>query len=122
MAKPGIEMILGVRRDPQFGPVVVIGFGGTLAEVLRDVVFALPPFDAAHARRCIDRLRLRELLNGVRGKEAADVDAFCSMAAMFSSMVHTLSDEFQEVDVNPVIVSKDHCTAVDALVVSRRAS
>lgn len=122
MAKPGIEMILGVRRDPQFGPVVMIGFGGTLAEVLRDVIFALPPFDAAYARRCVDRLRLRELLNGVRGKESVDVDAFCRMAAMFSSMVHTLRDELQEVDVNPVIVSRDHCTAVDALVVSRRAS
>jgi acyl-CoA synthetase (NDP forming) len=122
MAKPGIEMILGVRRDPQFGPVVMIGFGGTLAEVLRDVIFALPPFDAAYARRCVDRLRLRELLNGVRGKEAVDVDAFCSMAAMFSSMVHALRDELQEVDVNPVIVSSDHCTAVDALVVSRLAS
>jgi acyl-CoA synthetase (NDP forming) len=122
MAKPGIEMILGVRRDPQFGPVVMIGFGGTLAEVLRDVIFALPPFDAAYARRCVDRLQLRELLNGVRGKESVDVDAFCRMAAMFSSMVHTLRDELQEVDVNPVIVSRDHCTAVDALVVSRRAS
>jgi acyl-CoA synthetase (NDP forming) len=122
MAMPGIEMILGVRRDPQFGPVVMLGFGGTLAEVLRDVTFALPPFDAAHARRCIDKLRLRALLDGVRGKKAVDVDAFCSAAATFSTMVHALRDELQEVDVNPVIVSADHCTAVDALVISRLAS
>ena len=122
MANPGVEMILGARRDPQFGPVVILGFGGTLAEVLKDVTFALPPFDAAHARRCIDGLRLRELLDGVRGKDAVDIDAFCSMAAMFSSMVYALRDELQEVDVNPVIVSRDRCTAVDALVVSRRAS
>ncbi|MEQ9563765.1 MAG: acetate--CoA ligase family protein [Woeseiaceae bacterium] len=122
MANPGVEMILGARRDPQFGPVVILGFGGTLAEILKDVTFALPPFDAAHARRCIDGLRLRELLNGVRGKDAVDIDAFCSMAAMFSSMVYALRDELQEVDVNPVIVGKDRCTAVDALVVSRRAS
>jgi acyl-CoA synthetase (NDP forming) len=122
MVKPGIEMILGVRRDPQFGPVVILGFGGTLAEILRDVTFALPPFDAAHARRCVDRLRLRALLDGVRGKDAVDVDAFCRMAASFSVMVHALRAELQELDVNPVIVGKEHCTAVDALVVSRRAS
>lgn len=121
MAKRGIEMILGVRRDPQFGPVVILGFGGTLAEVLRDATFALPPFDAAHARRCVDRLRLRPLLDGVRGQEAVDVDAFCEMAAGFSVMVDALREELQEVDVNPVIVGKEHCTAVDALIVSRRA-
>ena len=70
MMPPGIDMILGARQDPQFGPVVVVGFGGTFAEVLKDVSFLLPPFDAACARRSIDGLRLRPLLDGVRGRGA----------------------------------------------------
>jgi acyl-CoA synthetase (NDP forming) len=117
MAAPGIDMILGARQDPQFGPVVMIGFGGTLAEVVKDVSFLMPPFDADCARRHVDRLRLRPLLDGVRGAPPADTERFCEMAARFSVMVHALKDELRELDVNPVIVGRSHCIAVDALVV-----
>ena len=119
MVDDGIEMILGVRHDPQFGPVVLIGFGGVLAEVAHDVVFALPPFDVAYARRCVDRLTLRALLDGARGKPKADVEAFCDMAAKFSSMVFAVQGVVNEVDVNPIIVHESGCVAVDALVVGR---
>ena len=112
-------MILGVNRDLQFGPVVVIGFGGVLAETINDVQFALPPFDAAHARRCVDRLRLRPLLDGVRGRPPVDIDAFCELAARFSEMATALEDVVMEVDVNPVIVHADGAIAVDGLVVGR---
>lgn len=122
MAPAGVEMILGARRDPQFGPVVLAGFGGVLAEVDPDVVFALPPFDAADIRRRLDELRMRELLDGVRGKPACDIAAFSSMAAKFSVMVDALRDEIEEIDVNPVIVSPDGCVAVDALAVVRTSS
>ena len=118
MARDGVEMLLGCRQDPQFGPVVLIGFGGILAEALRDVVFAIPPFPAAHARRCVDRLQLRDLLDGHRGRPPADIDAFCQVAARFSVMVDQLGGELKEVDVNPVIVHESGCTIVDALVVS----
>ena len=120
MAGAGVEMMLGVNRDPQFGPVVLIGFGGVLAETLNDVQFALPPFDAAHARRCVDRLKLRPLLDGVRGKPAVDVEAFCQLAARFSEMAAALGDVVAEVDVNPVIVQERGAVAVDALVVGRK--
>jgi acyl-CoA synthetase (NDP forming) len=119
MAPGGVEMFLGIKRDSQFGPVVLLGFGGVLAETINDVQFALPPFDAAHARRCVDRMRLRSLLDGVRGKPAVDVDAFCHAAARFSVMAHALRDVLSELDVNPVIVSDDGAIAVDALVVGR---
>jgi acyl-CoA synthetase (NDP forming) len=119
MVDDGVEMILGVRRDPQFGPVILLGFGGVMAEVTHDVAFALSPFDAAHARRCVDRLTLRALLDGVRGKPKADIDAFCDMAAKFSSMVFALGDIVNEVDVNPIMVHESGCVAVDALVVGR---
>ncbi|HSD70231.1 MAG TPA: acetate--CoA ligase family protein [Woeseiaceae bacterium] len=119
MAEPGVEMILGARRDEQFGPVVVLGFGGILAELTRDVAFALPPFDAAYARRRIDRLKLRPLLNGARGKPAADIDAYCRMASDFSVVVDAMRDAVQEIDINPVIVGSNSCVAVDALIVGR---
>ena len=119
MVPAGVEMILGVNRDPQFGPVVLIGFGGVLAETINDVQFALPPFDPAHARRCVDRLRLRPLLDGVRGKPPVDTDAFCELAARFSEMAAALEDVVMEVDVNPVIVHADGAIAVDGLVVGR---
>lgn len=119
VADAGVEMILGVKRDPQFGPVVIMGFGGVLAETLGDVQFALPPFTAAHARRCVDRLQLRPLLDGVRGASAVSVESFCQMAETFSIMVDGLRDVIEEMDVNPVIVADSAATAVDALVVGR---
>lgn len=119
MAPAGVEMLLGVKRDPQFGPVVLIGFGGMLAETIGDVQFALPPFDAGHARRCVERMKLRSLLDGVRGAPAVDVDAFCESAARFSEMAAALGDVVAEADVNPLIVHESGVVAVDALVVGR---
>jgi acyl-CoA synthetase (NDP forming) len=118
MADGGVEMILGARRDPQFGPIVLLGLGGVYAETLEDVAFALPPFSAEHARRCVDRLKLRPLLDGVRGTPVADIAAFCEVAAGFSAMVDALGDVVEEIDVNPVIVHENGCTIVDALVVA----
>ncbi|MDJ0748357.1 MAG: acetate--CoA ligase family protein [Woeseiaceae bacterium] len=119
MAPPGVEMFLGLKHDPQFGPVVLIGAGGVLAETINDVQFALPPFDAHHARRCVDRLKLRPLLDGVRGQPAVDVGAFCEAAARFSEMATALGELLAVVDVNPVVVHATGATAVDALVVGR---
>lgn len=119
MAPAGVEMILGAKRDPQFGPVVVLGFGGVFAEVQRDIVFALPPFDAAYVARCLDKLRMRAILDGVRGQSGVDTAAFCSAAERFSVMVDALGEQLREVDVNPLIVSSAGCIAVDALVIGR---
>jgi hypothetical protein len=118
MAGDGVEMMLGARVDPQFGPVVLIGFGGVYAETLRDVQFALPPFSAEHARRCVDRLQLRPMLDGQRGEPPADIGAFCDAAAKFSVMVHAMRDTLKEADVNPIIVHEAGCTVVDALIAS----
>ena len=119
MAPAGVEMIVGASTDPQFGPVVMVGFGGTLAEVTRDVAFGLPPFDATYARHLVDKLRFRPVLDGVRGSPPGDIDAFCCMLARFSCLVDALRDELVEVDINPVIVSTSGCIAVDGLVVGR---
>ncbi|HLU05668.1 MAG TPA: acetate--CoA ligase family protein [Woeseiaceae bacterium] len=120
MVGQGIEMILGARRDPQFGPVVLLGFGGIHAEVQKDVIFALPPFDDAAALRYTNRLRMRPLLDGKRGAAPYDVEGYCETAARFSAMVYSLGESLQEVDINPVIVTADGCIAVDALIASRQ--
>lgn len=114
---PTVEMILGMHRDPDFGPVVLIGFGGVHAEVLRDAAFARPPFDAAEARRLVDRLRLRPLLDGARGAPPCDIDALCEAAARFSVLADALRDHIDSFDVNPLLARSEGCIAVDALVV-----
>jgi acyl-CoA synthetase (NDP forming) len=116
----GVEMLLGLVRDEQFGPLVMLGFGGLYVETLRDVACALPPFDRAAARRLLDSLQLRPLLDGVRGRPAADVEALCIAAERFSALAHALGDAIDEIDVNPLIVHPDGCLVVDALVVARR--
>lgn len=114
----GVEMILGMNVDPQFGPVIIMGVGGVHAELLDDVVTAVPPFGAATARRLLDRLTLRGLLDGARGTAAVDVDAYCRTAAQFSTLAPAFSDLISEIDLNPVLVLRDGCVAVDALVVT----
>lgn len=120
MAPAGVEMILGARRDPQFGPVVMLGFGGVFAEVLNDVVFAIPPFDANYALQRLQELRLKTLLDGVRGEPASCVAAYSDAAEAFSVMVDALRDDIEEVDINPLLVSASRCVAVDALVIGRQ--
>ncbi len=122
MAGAGVEMILGLVRDAQFGPLVMIGMGGVHAETLGDAVFGLPPFDAACARRLVDRLALRPLLDGVRGAPPADIDGLCQAAARLSVLAAALGDVIAELDINPLIVGPDGCLAVDALVIAGRAA
>jgi len=114
----GVEMVLGMVRDEQLGPLVMLGFGGVNVEAIRDVAYALPPFGPRQARRLVDSLQLRKLLDGLRDRPAVDVDAFCVAASRFSVLAHALGDVLSEIDINPVIVHPTGCVAVDALVVS----
>ena len=114
---PGVEMILGARRDPQFGPMVVLGFGGIHAETLGDVAVLLAPFTPEDAERALDRLRLNPLLEGARGAPPVDRHAFCEMAARLSQAVTALADVIAEVDINPVKLGDWGVVGLDALVV-----
>jgi len=118
----GVEMVIGMVRDEQFGPLVMLGFGGINVETIRDVVYALPPFGKTAARRLVDSLQLRSLLDGLRNRSAVDIDAFCKAAAQFSLLAVSLGEYIDEVDVNPVIVHPHGCVAVDALLVVREGS
>jgi len=116
MATPGLELLLGMRRDPQFGPVVVAGLGGTLTEVLDDVVIRLAPIGAADADAMLDDLRGARLLAGVRGQPPIDRAAVASMIVALGRLGVERADVV-EVDLNPVIASERGAVAVDALVV-----
>ncbi len=120
MAPPGVEVALGVVRDPTFGPLVVVAAGGVLVELIHDRKLALPPIDEAAARRLIDGLAMRPLLDGVRGAPPSDVDALARAVSRLSVLAVELGDVIAELDVNPVIVSPSGCVAVDALVIPAR--
>lgn len=119
MVPAGVEVALGIVRDPQFGPLVLVAAGGVLVEVLRDRRLALPPLDAPRARRLIDRLRVRPMLDGVRGVPPADVDALVSAVVALSWLAHDLGEHLEALDANPVICGPRGCVAVDALVIPR---
>jgi acyl-CoA synthetase (NDP forming) len=116
---PGVEMLLGMVNDPQFGPVVLLGMGGLHVEALADVVYAVPPFDVTQARALVERLKFGTLLSSARHKRPLAIDEFCKTAAQFSAVVAALGDRLNEMDLNPVIVHADGCVIVDALVVGR---
>jgi acyl-CoA synthetase (NDP forming) len=119
MAPPGVEIALGVVRDDQFGPLLLVAAGGVLVEVLGDRRLAMPPIDEARAMRLIDRLRIRKLLDGVRGAAAADVPAIARALVGLSWLAHDLGEHLEALDVNPMLCGPDGCVAVDALVVPR---
>ncbi len=116
MAAPGVELLLGMRRDPQFGPVVLVGLGGILTEVLDDVAIRLAPVDLATAESMLDDLRGARLLRGVRGRPPIDRAAVSSMLVALGRLGVDRPDVL-EVDLNPVIASEEGAVAVDALVV-----
>jgi acyl-CoA synthetase (NDP forming) len=119
MVPAGVEVALGVVVDPTFGPLVLVAAGGVLVEVLRDRRLALAPLDAAEARRLIDGLQIRPILDGVRGAPPADVDGLADAVSRLSVLAADLGDLLAAVDVNPMMVSADGCVAVDALVEPR---
>jgi acetate---CoA ligase (ADP-forming) len=108
----GVEVVVGGIRDPQFGPVVMVGLGGILVEVLGDVAFGLAPIDEEEARRLIASLRGHAVLAGARGREPVDVEALARVVCATSELLAT-TPEITELDLNPVLAGADGCVAVD---------
>lgn len=121
MAPPGVELALGVTVDPGFGPLVVVGAGGVLVEVLADRRVALPPLDDVRAAGLVGGLAIAPLLQGARGRPAADLSAVTAAIMAVSTLAVDLGDLLAAVDVNPLICLPDGCVAVDALVVPKAA-
>ena len=117
----GVEIIVGARIDPAVGPVVVVGSGGVLVELMQDSVAALAPVTAFQARRMLERLKGYKLLTGFRGGKKVDVDALAEAVARISEFAADFASEVSEVDVNPLRCEGARVVAVDALITKRQA-
>src|SRR5262249_40825670 len=115
----GLETLIGVVNDPSFGPVVALGLGGVLTEVLKDVSYRVAPFDIETARDMIEELRAAKLFEGYRGKPPADKEALAEALVAVSGMASALPPRLKELDINPVFVGPAGAgvVAADALIV-----
>ena len=111
----GIELILGMTHDAQFGPVLLFGAGGTLVEVLRDRALALPPLNEALARRWMRRTKIFRVLQGIRGAPAVDFVALEQALVNFARLA-TGDPRLMEIDINPLLATPTGVLALDARV------
>ncbi len=116
MACPGIEVIIGVSRDAQFGPVLMFGLGGILVEVLKDVSFRIIPLTRQDAEEMIREIKGYPLLQGYRGQEPADIPYLEQLIVKVSELVEQYP-QIKELDLNPVFAYKDGAVAVDARII-----
>lgn len=113
MVDPGKEVIVGMSRDPQFGPLILFGLGGIYVEVLQDVTFRLAPVSERAARTMVTEIRSAPLLRGVRGEEPSDLDAVAEVIQRVSQLVMDFP-EIVELDINPLVVHPTGAIALDA--------
>ena len=121
MASPGREVILGVKRDATFGPMLMVGLGGVQVEVFKDVALAPLPLSESDAREMLARLKGAPLLGPFRGQPAADVDALVDLMVRLGQFASDHADTIAEIDLNPVLVHPQGqgVSVVDALIVKR---
>lgn len=119
MIGEGVEVIVGARIDRQFGPMVVVGLGGILVELLRDSVVELAPVSPAEAAQMLRRLKGFRLLQGFRGSAPVDIEALARAVAAISRFASDHATQLVELDVNPLICTADRIVGVDALIVRR---
>jgi acyl-CoA synthetase (NDP forming) len=123
MVPQGVEVVAGVRVDPGFGPLIVVGFGGVLVELLRDSAVDLAPVNACEAVRMLRKLRGAALFDGFRGAAAVNLERLADAIVRLSEFAADQSGNILEADVNPIMCSGDQLIAVDALIVrSARSS
>ncbi len=117
MVKGDIELVIGLKRDPTFGPVVMVGLGGVLIEVFKDVVFRVAPVTEAEALRMLGELKSKVILEGVRGKPPVNKAALAQMISAVSRFGAAAGPRLAELDLNPVLAGPQGATAVDWLMV-----
>ena len=116
MARPGTEVIIGMTKDAQFGPVLMFGLGGILVELLKDVSFRIVPLEREDAQEMIREIKGYPLLEGYRGSEPVDVSILEEILLKVSRFVDN-NPEIKELDLNPIFAYKDGAVAVDARVI-----
>jgi len=121
MAKQGIEVIIGMTKDAQFGPVIMFGLGGILVEVLKDVSFRIVPMTKRDASEMITEIKGYPILKGYRGQDPADIPYLEDLIVKVSEFVDK-NPEIKELDLNPVFAYKDGALAVDARIILEPAA
>ena len=116
MARPGVEVIVGMSKDAQFGPVIMFGLGGILVELLKDVSFRIVPLTGRDAREMIEEIKGYPLLQGYRGQEPADIPALEQLILTVSGFVEK-NPQIEELDLNPVFAYSDGAIAADARII-----
>ena len=119
MISGGVETILGVKRDPVFGPVVLFGLGGIFVELLGDVTQRLAPFGVEEAHEMLREVKGFPLLDGAHGAEPSDVDALAEALSRLSAFAHEYADRIESIDINPFLVlpKGQGALALDALII-----
>jgi acetyltransferase len=120
MLKPGVEMIVGVNNDKQFGPTVMIGMGGVFVELFKDVQLAVAPLSKKQAAQMIKRLKAFPLLNGYRGSKPCNIDALASLLVKVSEIAAANKNTIKELDINPVFVNDEGVGIADALLIKTK--
>lgn len=124
MASGGVECIVGVNNDPQFGPIILFGLGGIFTEIMQDVSFELPPLSYEEARRMAERIQGYAVLNGARGRAAADLDKLVDVLVRLAAFADHQRDRVQQVEINPIFVlpQGDGVLLGDALLLPKRTA
>jgi 3-hydroxypropionyl-CoA synthetase (ADP-forming) len=117
MVPPGIELIVGLQNDPQFGPVIMFGMGGINTEIFKDISFRVLPITKEDAREMIEDLRGKQLLKGFRGVEAVDIDMLCTALVNIGRLGTDMAAYYESIDFNPVIAYPHDYYVVDAKII-----
>jgi len=116
MVRPGTEVIVGVSKDPQFGPVIMFGLGGIFVELLKDVTFRVIPVEQRDAREMIKEVKGYPLLQGYRGKESANISALVEVILKISKLIEE-NPHIKELELNPIFVYRDKAVGADARII-----
>ena len=121
MAKPGVEVIIGMSKDAQFGPVLMFGLGGIFVEIIKDVSFRIVPLQKRDAKEMVREIKGFPLLNGYRGSEPVDIANLENLLLKVSAFVEQ-TPQIKELDLNPIFAYKDGAVAVDARVILEKTA
>lgn len=110
----GVELIIGAKNDLQFGPIILLGFGGVGVEIYKDVSLRMAPLNKDHVESMMKELKAYPLLTGYRGSKPVNIPAVKNTLIHFSKLMMDMQDYFESVDLNPVMCNEKSCTVVDA--------
>jgi succinyl-CoA synthetase beta subunit len=110
----GIELIVGAKVDHQFGPVILLGIGGTAAEIYRDTILRMAPINQGDVESMVRGLKAHRLLEGYRGSQPINLEGLTRLIILFSNLVMDIETHIESIDLNPVICSPERCVVADA--------